>query len=103
MDAIGQLQEWYLSQCNGDWEHTYGVRIDNIDNPGWRLIVELTDTYLENVDFTEHKYGTTEHAGQDIQDWLICKVEERKFVGYGGPRKLEEMINVFLIWARGNA
>jgi hypothetical protein len=35
-------------------------------------------------------------------EWLICKIEDRKFVGYGGPRKLEEMINVFLSWANDN-
>jgi hypothetical protein len=29
--------EWYTKQCNGDWEHSYGIRIDTIDNPGWSL------------------------------------------------------------------
>lgn len=51
MDVIGELQKWYLSQCNDDWEHTYGIQISNLDNPGWNLEVDLTDTYLENVPF----------------------------------------------------
>jgi len=28
MDELQQLQEWCISQCNQDWEHTYGVKID---------------------------------------------------------------------------
>ena len=28
MDELQQLQEWCISQCNEDWEHTYGVKID---------------------------------------------------------------------------
>jgi len=28
------LQEWYLEQCNGDWEHEFGIKIETLDNPG---------------------------------------------------------------------
>src|SRR5437763_10548099 len=28
MDELQQLQEWCISQCNQDWEHTYGVKTD---------------------------------------------------------------------------
>ncbi|HBU98859.1 MAG TPA: hypothetical protein DEF21_13285 [Thalassospira lucentensis] len=29
---------------NDDWEHTYGIAIGNIDNPGWSLKVEFIGT-----------------------------------------------------------
>lgn len=29
------LQKWYKSQCDGDWEHEYGIKIETVDNPGW--------------------------------------------------------------------
>ena len=29
----------------------YGVRIDTVDNPGWSVEIDLTDTYLEDVPF----------------------------------------------------
>jgi hypothetical protein len=29
-DALFMLQRWYVGQCNGDWEHQYGVRIDTL-------------------------------------------------------------------------
>jgi hypothetical protein len=35
MDEIRELQQWYLAQCDGDWEHEWGVQIGTLDNPGW--------------------------------------------------------------------
>lgn len=34
-DVLGRLERWYAAQCNGDWEHTYGITIETLDNPGW--------------------------------------------------------------------
>jgi hypothetical protein len=25
MEIIEQIQTWYAAQCNGDWEHQYGI------------------------------------------------------------------------------
>jgi len=50
-DELHRLQNWYLGQCNGDCEHTCGVKIENVDNPGWMLTVELADTDLQAVQF----------------------------------------------------
>ena len=94
MDALSELQEWYVSHCNGDWEHHYGVSIDTLDNPGWQVSIDLTGTGLEGKSF------------QDIVDleseseWIHCKLEEKKFQAYCSPRKLEEVIQVFLRWAK---
>jgi hypothetical protein len=33
-DLLKRLQDWYVSQCDGGWEHTYGISIDTLDNPG---------------------------------------------------------------------
>jgi hypothetical protein len=103
MSTLAELQEWYLAQCNEDWEHTYGVGVGTLDNPGWSLAVDLSDTYLESVKFAEHSYGVGADGHPSGNEWLICKVEKGKFLGHGGPRKLEEMINVFLSWAKQNA
>jgi Immunity protein 53 len=35
-----------LGHCDGDWEHSSGVSIGTIDNPGWSLDVELAETNL---------------------------------------------------------
>jgi hypothetical protein len=41
------IQHWYAAQCNGDWEHEFGIRIEAIDNPGWCFEVDIVDTDLE--------------------------------------------------------
>ena len=56
MDAIKWLQEWYKSNCDGDWEHLFGVQITTLDNPGWLIEIDLTDTDEEEKDFCDIKY-----------------------------------------------
>lgn len=96
--VLERLEDWYESMCNGDWEHTYGVFISNVDNPGWSLKVELTDTYLYEVPFSERKIER-----ENPNDWIICRLEDGEFIGYGGPRNLTELLQTFLDWAEENA
>lgn len=103
MNKIELLQQWYLSQCNGEWEHSYGISIETLDNPGWSLAVDLTDTRLEATDFEARAYGVDKASHPLGHDWLACKVERKKFLAHGGPGKLEEMIDVFLAWANPKA
>ncbi len=95
--ALRRLQEWYHAQCNGDWEHTHGVTIATLDNPGWTLDVDLLETVLAERPFLEVKRGY-----EDGADWLICFVREQKFMGRCGPQKLEELIEIFLSWAEAS-
>jgi hypothetical protein len=99
MDELRNLEDWYQSQCNGDWEHQYGVRISNLDNPGWSLDVDLWDTPLADMTFAAREVERSE------SDWVHCRVEGAVFMGRGGVANLREMLQVFLDWARdsGNA
>jgi len=103
MSAIIELQNWYLSQCNDDWEHTYGIEIGTLDNPGWSLLIDLSDTDLGEVSYPETSYGIGDSAESSGNDWVVTKIESGKFIGYGGPHKLEELISIFLVWAKSNA
>ena len=96
-DPLWRLQQWYSANCNGDWEHTYGVHIGNIDNPGWRLTVELADTYLYELPFE-----TRQVQRDDENDWLHCSKTEGKIQGSCGPLNLDELLCVFLDWAEAN-
>ncbi len=49
-DNLNWLSQWYLSQCDSDWEHSLGVKIDTLDNSGWTL-KNLTDTPLQGLPF----------------------------------------------------
>ena len=93
MDTLQELQQWYRAHCDGDWEHGYGVQIDTLDNPGWRVTVELTDTELSGRSFTEVQ--RLEHE----TDWIHCRVRDGKFEGHGGPFMLDEILKIFLAWA----
>jgi hypothetical protein len=87
------LQDFYASLCNGDWEHSYGFNIENIDNPGWSFKFELTDTFLDGRPY----YQSAVHRSET--DWVICKLDGHCWVGYGGALNLDDLIGQFREWA----
>jgi len=92
MSALNWLQEWYKSNCNNEWEHVYGIKICTIDNPGWMVEIELSETTLEGKSFE----GFFIDNGDD---WIMCRVVNNVFEGAGDPTKLEEMLLTFRKWA----
>ena len=103
MNEIEEIQKWYHSQCNEDWEHGLGVSVETLDNPGWSVKIDIEDTELENRAYEEFSYGTGDEADTSGNDWLITKIENRQFVGCGGPYKLKEILSLFISWAQLNA
>jgi hypothetical protein len=95
MDELRRLQHWYQMQCNEDWEHTFGIFIETLDNPGWHIRIDLTETALERRPFASVSRGHPE----DDADWITCKIEESKFVACGGSDNLSELLGIFLRWA----
>jgi hypothetical protein len=53
MNQLEFLPKWYKSKCDGDWEHTYGIKIETLDNPGWIITIDLEETDSDNLVFTE--------------------------------------------------
>ncbi|WP_315767191.1 MULTISPECIES: immunity 53 family protein [unclassified Bradyrhizobium] len=98
LDPLIELQAWYAAQCNGCWEHQYGVKIDTIDNPGWSLKIDLYETDLSGRLFEDVDAGD-----QDGRDWYICRVRDYKFESFCGPALLSDVISVFLDWAEFRA
>ncbi len=92
--ALQRLCDWYLLQCDGDWEHGYGFDITTLDNPGVALKIELHDTYLEAAPYEETK---DEYESEDR--WMICRLRDGKFEACGVPTRLDDMIEEFLRWA----
>jgi hypothetical protein len=90
MGLIEQIQAWYAAQCNGDWEHQYGVSIETIDNPGWSVTVDLFGTNLEALRFQTYR----DDKGEG--DWILCEVSGGKFVGAGDPGKLQTILEIFV-------
>ena len=90
------LQDWYLAQCNGDWEHEFGIKIDTLDNPGWSVVIDLLGTKYENKKFNELNYE------RNSNDWIQCSVINDQFKAAGGPRNLKEIVTIFIEWINKN-
>lgn len=86
---LERIQDWYRNNCDGDWEHGFGIKIETVDNPGWSVEIELQDTALEHAQF-EKQY---DHGDED---WLFVGIKDKKFIGAGDPDKLSEILRIFL-------
>src|SRR5882724_2519959 len=92
--ALQRLSEWYASQCDGDWEHSYGFKISTLDNPGIAIEIDLRDTSLAAVPFEEKK-----DCYESPSDWMVCSRTKDHFAGRGAPGRLEDIVLTFLAWA----
>lgn len=89
-EKLSLLSRWFASQCNGKWEHELGVTIETIDNPGWRVVIDLRGTALESKTLLPIEKMV------DDSNWLTIAVADKKFVGVGDPTKLDEITSHFL-------
>lgn len=96
-DTLARIERWYASCCDGTWEHGFGLRIETIDNPGWRIDIDLRGTPLFRQPYDEL---SIDRSGAD---WLRCRVRNDRFEGFGGPGNLKELIDRFLAWATQQA
>lgn len=96
MNDLQWLQDWYARQCDGDWGHSWGVRVTTLDNPGWRVSIHLEDTELEGKAFTTLQIDRME------EDWIYAKVENNVYEGVGGALNLTEIFGVFREWTEAN-
>ncbi len=86
------LSDWYNNNCNGNWEHMYGVRIETLDNPGWELTIDLSDIiYHGNKDINL----PWRFIEKNENDWYGYKIEDEKFNAAGDPLKLDFLIGLF--------
>ena len=92
-DRLDELQEWYASQCNGDWEHSCGVTILTSDNPAWNVTVDLAGTDMDGAVMAEvsHDNGHGE--------WMRCNITDNQFGGVGDPSKLGAILDQFFALA----
>lgn len=95
MKDLQSIQNWYKLQCNGDWEHEYGIKIQTLDNPGWNISIDLTNTILQG--FTIEK-----NVDNSDNDWFYFKSDGKVFSGSGDPNKLNILLEEFISFALQN-
>lgn len=93
MKNLEWLQEWYENNCNGIWEHTYGVEIGTLDNPGWFMKADLAETCLADKDMAPISEAVHDSS------WIECWVENNVFYGNGDAKKIDKIIDIFRKWA----
>ena len=94
-DNLLWIVNWFDSQCDGDWEHSNGVHIQTLGNPGWDITISIQETELDEIEFREIHIERTE------KNWLFCKVEEGQFQAKCGVFNLIEVLQIFRNWAEG--
>ena len=83
------LEKWYKSQCNNEWEHNFGIKIETIDNPGWTLSIDLEDT--------EHNLNMVNWSqfGDFDKRWVGFKIEKNVYYASSDPENLNTLIYIF--------
>ena len=93
--VLERFQRWFESQCDDDWEHGNGIRIETLDNPGWFIRI-----YLEGTDVASKPFTAVEIDRTD-EDWLRLWIEDEVWTAATGPLNLSEALASFLAWADG--
>jgi hypothetical protein len=86
------LEEWYRQRYNGDWEHAWGIKIETLDNPGWKIKINLNETRVEDKTLQRVRIQRSE------DDWIDYRAEKRTFHAGCGPLNLCETIRIFVDW-----
>ncbi|MFJ4844613.1 MULTISPECIES: immunity 53 family protein [unclassified Streptomyces] len=96
-NVLDWLQSWYAAQCDGDWEHTWGVTIGTLDNRGRTVRIDLEETALEDRAHPRQRITRGEH------DRVIAWTSEKVFHLVCGPGNLTEALALFRTWATDDA
>ena len=49
MEILEWIQDWFTSNCDGDWEHGYGIIITTLGKPGWDVEIDISKTSVANM------------------------------------------------------
>jgi len=89
MEIIKWLENWFSSHCNGDWEHENPLIIQSTSNPGWSIIINLSETYLQDLDIEYFLIETSE------TEWYGYSIKNEQFKAAGDPTKLHFLLELF--------
>ncbi|QCO35680.1 MULTISPECIES: Imm53 family immunity protein [Leptospira] len=87
------LMKWYQSQCDGDWEHEYGLKINTNKNQAWQVEIDIRFTELHEfeLDTALEQKGTN--------NWYSFSIKDGRFLAEGDSKKLPIILEKFKeIW-----
>ncbi|WP_162428212.1 immunity 53 family protein [Pontibacter pudoricolor] len=83
------LQQWYTSQCDGEWEHDEGIKIYSSDNPGWVVEINVKATDVETLEKSWELHEESE------DNWFGYSIQNGIFSSAGDPTKLILLLLIF--------
>lgn len=86
---LNWLMNWYNTQCDGNWEHDYGILIETTDNPGWSIEINLQNTSVNDLEIPWGYHQINETS------WYGYKIENSLFTASCSPLYLENLITIF--------
>jgi hypothetical protein len=126
--TIAWLQAHYREVSGSELWQGHGIHIGTLDNPGWLMSVTLSGTPLETTPVQDcirgflrdailngslHKHADSilirskHFEGVALErsddDWIVCRIQENAFEGYGDASKLGTMLEVYRAWVSDQA
>jgi hypothetical protein len=89
IESLEWIQNWFKENCDGEWEKNEVIQITTIDNPGWEVEIDISNTSIAN---TTINWILNENGKQD---WYGVKIENQKFTAAGDPGKLIFLLGLF--------
>lgn len=89
MDILDWIQDWFKENCDGDWEHGEVIQITAIDNPGWEVEIDISNTSIASMELDWILNETSK------QDWYGVKIADQKFTAAGDIGKLKFLLGLF--------
>jgi len=89
MENLEWIQHWFKNNCDGDWERGDGIQITTLDNPGWELEIDISNTSIANI------YIEWILNEKSAQDWYGVKIENQRFTASGDAGKLKFLLELF--------
>ncbi|WP_176014688.1 Imm53 family immunity protein [Victivallis sp. Marseille-Q1083] len=76
------------------------ISIEAIENPGWWIKINLSNTDFENIRFVPIITNIDpENGGENnSENWLCCYIKDKIFNGCGSINKLSTIIEIFFNW-----
>jgi len=92
IENIKWLENWISDMFKFKSTNKNPLIIRTIDNPGWRISINLEDTYFysKSIDYQEREV--------DDSDWVQFWVKDGFFQAAGGARNLNQMLGIFRQW-----
>ena len=89
MEILEWFEEWFRSQCDGEWEHDNRIKIETLDNPGWDVWINFGYSQLSLEDYEWKLFEKSE------DNWVGISIKDNVFHASGDAKKLRIILTIF--------